>query len=177
MPDAERGDAELMPAGRRWAVDSAALMVAGVVVLCGLALTSGPSAARLAGGVVVFATVWVAVNGFLFHGVPSPQGLAEAAPASASPALSAIPRGYVVRVVGATVAISGVVTATSVAVSALVGGAQLWIAPGILVGMGLVEAAGAVRSGRWQRRTGIELVVAKPGWRGKPTYYTFTRPA
>ena len=126
---------------------------------------------------MVFATVWVAVNGFLFRGVPSPEGLAEAAPASASPALSAIPRGYVVRTAAAAVAVGGVVTATTVVASALVGGAQLWIAPGMLIGMGLVEAAGAVRAGRWQRRTGIELVVAAPGWRGKPTYSTFTRPA
>ena len=121
MPASERDDAALMPAGRRWAANSAALIVAGVVVLCGLALTPGTSAARLAGGVLVFATVWVALNGFLFGGVPSPEGLAQGRPASSSPALSAIPGGYLAR--------------------------------------------------------GIDLVVAKPGWRGKPTYYTFTRPA
>jgi hypothetical protein len=68
------------------------------------------------------------------------------------------------------------VTATTVVAGALLGGA-LWIAPGILIGIGLAEAIGAVRAGRWQRRTGIELVVAKRGWRGKPTYSTFTRPA
>ena len=166
-----------MPAGRRWAAHSAALMVAGVVILCGLALTSGTSAARLAGGVLVFASVWVAVTGFLFRGVPSPEGLAEAALASASPALSTIPGGSC-GAHGSRDCRSRRGRDGDHRCGKRAGRRCATLdRPGILIGMGLVEATGAVRASRWQRRTGIELVVAAPGWRGKPTYYTFTRPA